>query len=770
MTTQAPIPNQTATDSLIFFQAFQQFLDSDLWRNYYVDTLQTLFPNNSPQALRQRALTQFVCRENKEPVCPYQNVDPQADPEWYPGCNEKELYLPRRTPDGEWGYFRRARSNGPNTWGSFDLAWHHCQKFGFAGVGFVPREPDGLFFIDLDNVRHPECGRLSPYAQRVLSLFPGTYVEISSSGTGLHIVGFGRVPGPRCRTTIDESSQGWIGPKADKPTGIEMYSVREGKSQFLWFTGHISPGCSPEFADCQQALDELYPQVFPPDTEGPTNQFGPRAGSAEFLGINPQLAKHASDQEIFDRIYYSRSGFKVLALLDGDDSDYNNDASAGDMAALWWLRFWCDNDEERVLHLFLNSARGKRPKVQNRVNDYVIPTLRKVRCDRTISDLDAQRRAERFNARPEQREPSEEKNTEGVAVLPQNNPAPSDDGVIVPKTPSLKTTLKGVFGTTAPLLEGVSPPEPAWPEEGEIKWRCGRLLLGLESKLVPTWNRFPRVRCGSVKQCQDCEQDTQQNKLIWYKAQIESERVFPRVYYLRCPTAQAARQLLERCRKHRNRHSPALVQIAIEQDAVAEVLVSQLVTGMQQITRSRGIEVIQSGILGGGKVTACRAICWQRYLDTLKTHEYRRWSAEHVKGISKSSLAELKEAAEIMKASTVLENPNGLHKGRLDAQFPEPLSDEQKDQFVNLVNPGFAESCGVGVSSWAHRFADPVSQQTPDRDTPDPKASLVNCPRCGTTVARDVPIHEGASVRRDCTRCGRTLSFPVWYGKEADNV
>lgn len=37
--------------------------------------------------------------------------------------------------------------------------------------------------------------------------------------------------------------------------------------------------------------------------------------------------------------------------------------------------------------------------------------------------------------------------------------------------------------------------------------------------------------------------------------------------------------------------------------------------------------------------------------------------------------------------------------------------------------------------------------------------------RCGGTVWRDVPIHDGQSVRRDCAGCGRFIDFPVWYGK-----
>jgi hypothetical protein len=38
--------------------------------------------------------------------------------------------------------------------------------------------------------------------------------------------------------------------------------------------------------------------------------------------------------------------------------------------------------------------------------------------------------------------------------------------------------------------------------------------------------------------------------------------------------------------------------------------------------------------------------------------------------------------------------------------------------------------------------------------------------RCGSTTFRDIPIHGGQSVRRDCGRCGRFIEFPMWYGKE----
>lgn len=38
--------------------------------------------------------------------------------------------------------------------------------------------------------------------------------------------------------------------------------------------------------------------------------------------------------------------------------------------------------------------------------------------------------------------------------------------------------------------------------------------------------------------------------------------------------------------------------------------------------------------------------------------------------------------------------------------------------------------------------------------------------RCGSVTCRDVPIHGGQSIRRDCGRCKRFIGFAVWYGSD----
>jgi hypothetical protein len=55
----------------------------------------------------------------------------------------------------------------------------------------------------------------------------------------------------------------------------------------------------------------------------------------------------------------------------------------------------------------------------------------------------------------------------------------------------------------------------------------------------------------------------------------------------------------------------------------------------------------------------------------------------------------------------------------------------------------------------------------PPQRPPKPRKPDAVCP-CGSTQWRDVPIHGGRSIRRDCARCGRFLSFPLWYGQREE--
>lgn len=82
------------------------------------------------------------------------------------------------TVSGAW-----ASSTNPATWSTYEVA----KKSTYGdGLGFV-LNGDGIVCIDLDHCI--ENGKASAVAQSIVDMMPGAYVEISPSGTGLHIWG-----------------------------------------------------------------------------------------------------------------------------------------------------------------------------------------------------------------------------------------------------------------------------------------------------------------------------------------------------------------------------------------------------------------------------------------------------------------------------------------------------------------------------------------------------------------------------------------------------
>lgn len=103
------------------------------------------------------------------------------------------------------------------------------------GVGFV-LNGDGIACLDLDHCLD-ERGRLASWARAVVDMLPDTYIEVSPSGDGLHVWGYGRV-GNRCRVPVPGGS-------------VEAYSA----GRYITVTGRVySAG---PLADLSEGLAEL---------------------------------------------------------------------------------------------------------------------------------------------------------------------------------------------------------------------------------------------------------------------------------------------------------------------------------------------------------------------------------------------------------------------------------------------------------------------------------------------------------------------------------
>ena len=86
------------------------------------------------------------------------------------------------------GTKRRADSTDSETWRSFEDAVADGR-----GLGFVFTSGDPYTGVDLDKCRDPETGVVEEWARRVVEDLDG-YVEVSPSGTGLHIIVRGKLP------------------------------------------------------------------------------------------------------------------------------------------------------------------------------------------------------------------------------------------------------------------------------------------------------------------------------------------------------------------------------------------------------------------------------------------------------------------------------------------------------------------------------------------------------------------------------------------------
>jgi primase-polymerase (primpol)-like protein len=127
-----------------------------------------------------------------------------------------------------------ASSTDPGTWCDYETAKRSAAG---AGLGFVLAAKDGIVCIDLDHCI--SGGRVADWAQAIVDACPPTYVEVSPSGTGLHIFGRGSLPrGRRIR----------------RPGGIHIEAYSSGRYIAM---GRRHGAAPPVLADLSAVLAEF---------------------------------------------------------------------------------------------------------------------------------------------------------------------------------------------------------------------------------------------------------------------------------------------------------------------------------------------------------------------------------------------------------------------------------------------------------------------------------------------------------------------------------
>jgi len=173
--------------------------------------------DNIPPELRERpqwVVWKFDRRDNAWAKMPYQSKRP-------------------RSP---------AKANDPSTWSSFAEAWDRYQRGGFDGIGYVFAADDPYIGADVDKCL--DQGQLLEWAKPMVGTLQRTFSEVSQSGTGIHFIARGKLPGKGTRRP-------GMGP--DRAGALELYD----QGRYFAFTGDVFGGKKP-IVELQETVDALY--------------------------------------------------------------------------------------------------------------------------------------------------------------------------------------------------------------------------------------------------------------------------------------------------------------------------------------------------------------------------------------------------------------------------------------------------------------------------------------------------------------------------------
>jgi len=247
-------------------------------------------------------------------------------------------------------YDGRASSTNPKTWGTFNQAiekMDSCRNE-YNGISLIISKDFGLVFIDVDHCIDDD-GVFNKVAFDIMDSFnEKQYMEISQSGTGIHIITKGSIP-----KNFKNSGN-----------GVEMYSDK----RFCALTGNVLFIGDP--TEEQSVIDELFQRYKTPE---PVRK--PVRTSIRALNNSDNwIIEHASGHGRFDGLF---SG-------NWNSVGYNSQSEA-DLALCLILAFWTDCNTDQIDRIFRSSGLY-RPKWER--TDYRESTLQKSieLCDETLSE------------------------------------------------------------------------------------------------------------------------------------------------------------------------------------------------------------------------------------------------------------------------------------------------------------------------------------------------------------------------------------------------
>lgn len=250
---------------------------------------------------------------------------------------------------------KRAKVNTSSTWNTLQevKAFLKGAPPAFNGLGLMLERKNKIICVDVDHCL--EDGTPNRTATRVLDEID-TYTEISQSGTGLHLFGFGTMP---------QNSVKYESP-ADKGTNIEIYAGLDDNGQggrFIALTADIYKGRK-TINDIQKGIDWLLSKAPAEKAKAPDkdkhNIYTPVAindNTGDTINVNGVI--YTAD-EIPALIEQCQTGTKIFEwqnlFHDGNITAYDNDHSRGDSALCSILCFWCHGKPTLIDKVFRKSA------------------------------------------------------------------------------------------------------------------------------------------------------------------------------------------------------------------------------------------------------------------------------------------------------------------------------------------------------------------------------------------------------------------------------
>lgn len=259
-------------------------------------------------------------------------------------------------------YHGKASSTNSQSWTTYKRVCSIREKFpdAYNGIGFVFSEDSGLIFIDIDHCMDDD-GNPNRTASDILEIFHGnTFVELSQSGTGLHIITKGTIPKSFRNDKI----------------GVESYN----KARFCAMTGNALIRKEPELM--QKEINVFYERYKLPDRKKKERKEPARKNIVSSSSGLPSDEITLSDAEIIKRASENPETGDLFRKLynDGNFSMYESQSS-GDFTLCMLIAEECNFDFSTIERLFTQSAlcRDKwtqRPDYRERTINAAIDTAK----------------------------------------------------------------------------------------------------------------------------------------------------------------------------------------------------------------------------------------------------------------------------------------------------------------------------------------------------------------------------------------------------------